>query len=225
MNNNEVKVKVWDIPVRVFHWGMLLLLAGLWWSADQGEMSYHQLFAYSLMILLVVRLIWGFIGSDTARFSHFVRHPRQALDYLAKMRAKQAPHSLGHNPLGGYMVVLLLIIISLQLMSGLFATDEIFTEGPLVSYVSGETASWFTWLHKKNFDLLLILAGIHVAAVLLHRFKGEKLVGAMFSGYKRLPAAEAQQPRFASLMLALVLLLVVAVPVVHFLMMPVIGML
>ncbi|MGS0730841.1 cytochrome b/b6 domain-containing protein, partial [Shewanella sp. 0m-11] len=169
---------------------MLCLLGGLWWTADAGEMEWHQILAYGLMILIAVRLIWGLVGSDTARFSHFVYSPKTVIHYLNRTRREGISSSIGHNPVGGYMVVTLITLICIQLITGLFATDDIFTEGPLYSFVSSDTASWLTWLHKKNFDLILILAAMHVLAVGVHMIKGDKILGAMFSGYKSLPESE-----------------------------------
>ena len=225
MTQNTVKVKVWDIPTRLFHWGMLCLLGGLWWTAESGEMEWHQLLAYSLMILLAMRLLWGFIGSDTARFSHFVRSPKTVFNYLKQTKQHGISASVGHNPIGGYMVVALISLVSLQLMSGLFATDEIFTEGPLYSSVSNETAVWLTWLHKKNFDLILILAAIHILAVGVHMVKGDKIIMAMFSGYKRLPEVQAPSLAFASVLKAIAIVLVVGALVLNYLMLPIIDML
>ncbi|ABV86388.1 cytochrome b/b6 domain-containing protein [Shewanella pealeana] len=230
MERNVVKVKVWDLPTRVFHWGMLCLLGGLWWTADAGEMEWHQILAYMLMILIVVRLIWGIIGSETARFSHFVRSPKSVINYLGKTRREGISSSLGHNPVGGYMVVTLIALVCVQLTTGLFATDEIFTEGPLYSLVSSDTASWLTWLHKKNFDLILLLAAVHVLAVGVHMLKGDKILGAMFSGYKKLPESmqlddKSDELAFVSILRALVLALIIGVIVVNYLMWPVIDML
>lgn len=230
MEQNLVRVKVWDIPTRIFHWAMLGLLGGLWWTADAGEMEWHQILAYGLMVLIGVRLIWGIIGSDTARFSHFVHSPKTVIAYLEKTRCEGISASVGHNPVGGYMVITLITLICIQLITGLFATDEIFTEGPLYSMVSSDTASWLTWLHKKNFDLILVLAAVHVFAVVIHMLKGDKILGAMFSGYKKLPASKLDRDSnneltFVSILRAVVITLIVGGLVVNYLMWPVINML
>ncbi|PKG76442.1 cytochrome B [Shewanella sp. Choline-02u-19] len=225
MAQNIVKVKIWDIPTRLFHWGMLCLLGGLWWTAESGEMEWHQLLAYCLMILLGMRLLWGFIGSDTAKFSHFVHSPKTVFNYLKKTKQHGISASIGHNPIGGYMVVALISLMCLQLFTGLFATDEIFTEGPLYSTVSGDTSLWLTWLHKKNFDLILVLAAIHVLAVGVHMLKGDKILAAMFSGYKRLPGEQEQTLAFASVLKAFAIVIVIGALVVNYLMLPIIQML
>lgn len=185
MNERTVKIKVWDVPTRLFHWGMLVLLGVLWWSASESEMEMHQYAAYGLMILVAFRLAWGFWGSQTAKFSDFIHPPQKVLQYIAIVRKEGVQQHIGHNPLGGYMVLLMLGILLFQIGSGMFATDEVFTEGPLVSFVSHEFSLAATWLHKKNFDIILILAVVHVFAVLVHHMKGDKLISAMFTGYKR----------------------------------------
>ncbi|WP_372869713.1 cytochrome b/b6 domain-containing protein [Shewanella sp.] len=213
--------KVWDLPVRLFHWLMVTLLGLLWWSAEAGEMQWHQVFAYSLMALLLFRIMWGFVGSDTARFSHFLHHPLTVIRYAKTTVTEGVKGHHGHNPLGGYMVLVLLLCLALQLVSGLFATDEVFTEGPLVSMVSSDTASWLTWLHKRNFNLLLILAGVHVLAVLWHLLKGDKLLGAMVTGRRRRDEIDVNTDiSFAPLWKAAILLLLVALPVAYLLLWP-----
>ncbi len=222
MNN---KIKVWDLPTRIFHWGMIFLLASLWWTADDGEMDWHQVCAYSLMVLIIFRLIWGMIGSDTARFSHFIKHPKTVLDYMKQTKHQGVTSSVGHNPLGGYMVIVLILLVSMQLVSGLFATDEIFTEGPLYSFVSSDTSSLMTWLHRKVFYVMLGFASIHVLAVIYHRIKGDKLIVPMITGYKQVPDTTQLDLKFKPVLLALLLLAVVAGLVGNYLLLPVLEML
>ncbi|WP_232479445.1 cytochrome b/b6 domain-containing protein [Shewanella marisflavi] len=218
---SKVKIKVWDLPTRLFHWLMICLLAALWWSADVGEMQWHQVFAYSLLVLIVFRVLWGLIGSETSRFSHFVKPPSQVLAYVKQPEK----HSIGHNPLGGYMVVAMILVLVVQLTTGLFSTDEIFTEGPLYTYVSSEVASSLTWLHKQNFNLLLLLALLHILAVVWHSIKGDKLVGAMITGYKRVSRDHVTQFEFRSSLVALTLVGVLAGLVVNYLIWPIAAML
>ncbi|WP_434950815.1 cytochrome b/b6 domain-containing protein [Shewanella sp. HL-SH4] len=200
MQSQFKQIKVWDFSVRAFHWSMVILLGALWWSADAGEMSLHQIFAYLLLTLLAFRLIWGIIGSDTAKFTHFIRPPKAVIKYA---KDKQKPQSLGHNPLGGYMVVLLLSLLAVQLVTGLFATDDIFTEGPFYSTVSSATASTLTWVHKQNFNFILGFAAMHVLAVMVYLIKGENLITAMITGYKRVQG-ELKQPKMVPIWLALI---------------------
>ncbi|QFU21754.1 cytochrome b/b6 domain-containing protein [Shewanella eurypsychrophilus] len=222
MNN---KVKVWDISTRLFHWGMIGLLAGLWWSADAGELVWHQVLAYSLMVLIVFRIIWGLVGSDTAKFSHFIKHPKTVFQYVGSIKRHGVSSSVGHNPLGGYMVIALIAVVTLQLSTGLFATDEIFTEGPLYSYVASDTALWLTWLHKQTFNIILLLASIHVLAVLVHTVKGDKLILPMITGYKNISEAANVSLGFRSVFIALALFSALATLVGNYLIWPMVQML
>jgi len=205
MSLKKQKIKVWDFPTRFFHWAMVCLLGGLWWTADIGEMQWHQVCAYVLMTLIGFRLVWGLVGSETSQFKNFTVLPKQAMDYVFK---QPKPNSIGHNPLGGYMVILLLSLLVAQLVSGLFATDGIFTEGPLSYLVSSDTAGWLTWLHKTNFNIILAMVVIHVIAVLVHMVKGENLLKAMFSGYKYVNSG-ITAPKLRSPLLALAIILVI----------------
>ena len=222
MNN---KIKVWDLPTRIFHWSMIFLLASLWWTVDVGEMDWHQVLAYSLMILIIFRLIWGVIGSDTSRFSHFIKHPKTVLNYMKQTKHRGVTSSVGHNPLGGYMVIVLMLLVSMQLISGLFATDEVFTEGPLYSFVSSETSSLMTWLHRKVFYVMLGFASIHLLAVIYHGIKGDKLIGPMITGYKQVSGKGKLELTFKPALMALLVLVAVAGLVGNYLIFPVLEML
>lgn len=222
MNN---KIKVWDLPTRVFHWGMILLLGCLWWTADAGEMDWHQVLAYSLMIFIIFRLIWGVIGSDTSRFSHFIKHPKTVLDYMKQTKHRGVTSSVGHNPLGGYMVITLILLVSTQLISGLFTTDEVFTEGPLYPFVSSDTGSLMTWIHRKVFYVMLGLASIHVLAVIYHSIKGDSVIAPMITGYKQVSDKGQLAPKFKPILMALLLLVLVAGLVGNYLIFPVWEML
>ena len=221
MSIKKQKIKVWDFPTRFFHWAMVCLLGGLWWTADNGEMQWHQVCAYVLMTLIGFRLVWGVVGSETSQFKHFVVLPKQAIDYTFK---QPKPHSIGHNPLGGYMVILLLSLLVAQLVSGLFATDGIFTEGPLSYLVSSDTAGWLTWLHKTNFKIIVAMSVIHVIAVLAHMVKGENLLKAMFSGYKYVNSG-ITAPKLRSPLFALAIILVIFTLVWFVLLEPVVSFL
>ncbi|WP_299002672.1 cytochrome b/b6 domain-containing protein [uncultured Shewanella sp.] len=223
MDNIKLNIRVWDFPIRFFHWSMVGLLAGLWWTASMGEMQWHQLLGYVLLNLILCRFIWGWIGSDTARFSFFLVSPKKVLQHL-QPKKREVP-SLGHNPIGGYMVILLLLLLSIQLISGLFATDDIFTEGPLFHYVSSDTAAWFTWLHKNTFNVILTFAGVHILAVFVHLFKGDNLITAMVTGKKRMANNKGLQLRFTHAFVALGLFLVIGSVIFYFWGWPVFSML
>lgn len=181
-------VPVWDWSIRLFHWSMPVLMALLWYYAGE-DMDKHMLFAQILISLVLYRVIWGFIGTPYARFSHFVYHPRHIVAYLRASLTPQKPVYLSHNPMGGIMVLVLLGGLLLQAGTGLFATDDIFYTGPLYDYVTGDTAEQMTRWHKRWFYWgMLVLVGLHVCAVLLYRLRGENLVGPMITGRKQAPA-------------------------------------
>lgn len=177
---------VWDWPVRLFHWALVLLLAGSWASAQAGVefMHWHMRCGYGVLTLLLFRLLWGLWGSASARFAGFVRGPRAVLGYARDWFSRRPQHYLGHNPLGGWMVIVLLLLVGVQAGSGLFANDDIFTEGPLYAWVTKDISDVLTFVHKRNFNLLLAAVGLHVVAVLLYLWRGENLLKAMFTGRK-----------------------------------------
>ncbi|HLX79378.1 MAG TPA: cytochrome b/b6 domain-containing protein [Burkholderiales bacterium] len=216
MQSGETAVKVWDAPVRLFHWLLVLLFAFMFFSGKSGSdwIVWHMRAGYAVLALVLFRILWGFAGSTYARFSNFLAGPSACVDFARKLLARApAPHA-GHNPLGGWMVLALLLALLFQTSTGLFANDDLMSEGPLASLVSKAMSDRLSTLHSWNFNLLLLLAGLHVIAVLYHAgFMKENLIGAMFTGVKHLPAnaaAGSAPARFASPWLALALLLVAA---------------
>jgi cytochrome b len=192
-------VRVWDIPVRLFHWLLVALLGVCWYTGEVSgidEMTWHMRCGYAVLGLVLFRVMWGLVGSTTARFSHFLRGPREGIAYAAGLVRRKPAHYLGHTPLGGWMIALLLVSLLVQTVTGLFANDDVMTEGPLMGLVAKSTSDWLTTIHKWNFELLLVLAGAHVAAVLLHLVVlRENLIVPMLSGRKRL-AADRPDPAF-----------------------------
>lgn len=205
------RVPVWDLPTRIFHWLTVILIAGGWLSQQYGDfqLTWHKWNGYLLLTLLVFRMLWGVVGSSTARFSHFFAGPLTVWRYL-----RQPGHqpSLGHNPLGSLSVFALLGLMLAQAVSGLFATDDIFFNGPLRAVVSSEVADWLDQLHRHAYDWLLVLVGLHISAVLFYRLvRRDNLIKPMVTGYKcpeQVPAGE--QARWQPLWLALVCLAVAA---------------
>lgn len=219
MQSSETPVKVWDAPVRLFHWLLVLLIAFQFLSAQmKGDwMTWHMRSGYAIIALVLFRILWGFAGSTHARFSSFLAGPAACLEFVRKVLTRSPAPYASHNPLGGWMVVFLLLALLVQTGTGLFANDDIATEGPLFNLVAKETSDRLTSIHYWNFNLLLLLAGVHVCAVLYHwGVMKENLIGAMFTGVKRLPAdvaAGGTAARFASPWLALVLFAVAALAV------------
>ena len=206
--------RVWDLPVRIVHWLLVVGIAGSYVTHKLGVayFRYHLWFGYLVVVLAAFRILWGFFGTRHARFTNFLRGPRATLVYLFAMLRGKAPHTAGHNPPGGWMVILLLMLLLAQGITGLFSNDEIFNTGPLYGYISDTLSLRLTSGHRRMFDWILIAVVLHVLAVIGHRvFAGHDLVGPMISGRK--PAhllAEHDAIGSSRLWLAVVLLAGVA---------------
>jgi cytochrome b len=178
---------VWDLPVRLFHWLLVALLAISWITAEGPVtwMVWHQRSGYAVLALLLFRVMWGLWGSRYARFSSFVRGPRAVGRYALALVRRRPEHHVGHNPLGGWVVLLMLGLVGLQAGSGLFASDGIMTDGPLRDTVSRATSKLLTRIHHVNFNVLLAVVGVHVAAALGYWLVlRENLIGPMLTGRK-----------------------------------------
>lgn len=180
------RIRVWDLPTRLWHWSVLILFAICWWTADTDHMRWHLLAGYGVLGLVTFRIVWGFCGGQTARFSSFVRGPAGVWRYVRKLLKRDGDESLGHNPLGALSIIVMLSLLLLQSILGLFAVnDDGGASGPLSQWVSYGTGRRFAHLHAFNFNLLLLLIGLHLAAIVFYRlFRGENLVSAMIHGYK-----------------------------------------
>jgi cytochrome b len=188
------KIAVWDLPTRLFHWMLVGLIGFCWWTGEQGKDDLHLYSGYAVLTLLIFRVLWGVFGSSTARFSTFVGGPRAVRDYLGRMKSWSG---VGHTPLGALSVVALLLLLFVQVGTGLIQTDEDgLVEGPLAPLVSYDVSDAAHGLHEVTFNLLLALIGLHIAAVLFYRFAlGKKLLGPMITGRARLDSsAEPMRP-------------------------------
>ena len=195
--------RVWDLPTRFFHWTLVLLIALQYATGEYHflDMRWHFWFGYATLALIAFRLLWGFCGSQTSRFADFLRGPRAVFAYIRALFSTNPQTRIGHNPLCGWSVLALLACIAVQSASGLFASDDIDTDGPLVAHVSDATVKLMTRVHHWNENLLLILACLHVVAVLLYLLvKHDDLVTPMFGGRKRM--AHGQSLHFVSAWLA-----------------------
>lgn len=203
-----VPVKVWDAPVRLLHWALVPLLALSLWSGLTARWETHVLSGYAILALLLFRLAWGLVGSDTARFARFLRPPPEGLRHLRHLRRREPDTEIGHNAAGGWMVLALLALLLVQAASGLFADDGIFTRGPLARSVSGEASDAATSVHLRAWWLVAGAVALHVLAVAAYALlKGQDLVRPMVTGVKRLPAAlAARAPRLGHPALAAALL-------------------
>jgi cytochrome b len=198
---------VWDLPTRVVHWLLVLLIVLSWWTAENGRMEWHRWSGYTLLALVIFRIFWGFAGSSTARFSGFVRGPRAIASYLRGGAAA----STGHNPLGALSVVALLALLATQIVLGLFAVDvDGIESGPLSTFVSFEAGRAAADWHEVAFDVLSWLIALHIVAVLYYvMFRKENLVSAMVHG-KRTYEESLPQPMRSASPIRLVLGLVIA---------------
>lgn len=194
-------VAVWDLPTRLFHWLLVALIAFSWWSAEEGRTEWHLWSGYAILTLLLFRLMWGFVGSSTARFSNFIRGPRAVLGYV---RDAGSWSGIGHNPLGALSVVALLALVAFQVATGLINSDDDgLVQGPLALLVSFDISEAANDLHKQAFNILLAFIGLHVAAILFYRLAlGKRLMAPMISGLARIES-ETEPMRPAGKWLAL----------------------
>jgi cytochrome b len=189
-----MKQRVWDLPVRLFHWTLVVLVALAWWSAEEHKDDLHLYLGYGVLSLLLFRILWGFFGSSTARFSAFVRGPAAVIRYV---RDRFHWPTAGHAPLGALSVIALIVLLLVIVGTGLIALDEDgFFGGPLASLVSISTSDTARELHEDLFNVLLAVIGLHVAAILLYRLAlGRNLLGPMITGKAELaPGVEPMRP-------------------------------
>jgi cytochrome b len=198
--------RIWDLPTRLFHWLLAAALIGLVSTGLAGIMEWHFRLGYTVLALLLFRLVWGFVGGRWSRFAAFIYAPRSVLAYL---RGRAHPdHLVGHTPLGALSVFALLAILALQVATGLVADDEIGASGPLTRFVSEDVVGWASGWHTTWGKWIVIgLVSLHVLAVLFYvLFKRHRLVRPMITGDKPLPLAPnagASRDDAASRLLAL----------------------
>jgi cytochrome b len=204
------RIKVWDLPVRLFHWSIVVLIFAAWLTQELNKMEWHVWCGYAILTLLLFRLIWGFIGSDTARFTRFLKSPAAALRHLSHLRRREADREIGHNAAGGWMVLVMLALIGVQAGTGLFANDDGNTEGPLMHLVDKEQSNWFSKIHSLNFNLIEAVILLHVLAIVAYAvLKRQDLVRPMVTGTKLMPG-ETAVPRLVNPLWALVTLALAA---------------
>jgi cytochrome b len=194
LSDDPVVTRVWDWPVRIVHWAMVLLLIALLTTAKIGgnAMAWHMRAGESMLALVLFRVVWGFVGSRYARFVSFVRSPRAVVAYARSMF--RPPHELhvGHNPLGGWMVIALLLALLVQTGTGLFTNDDVLTEGPLARLISKDLSDTISSFHRRNAWIVVALVLAHIGAVLFYLFAlRENLIKPMLDGAKTLPAIHA----------------------------------
>jgi cytochrome b len=189
MNGNHRKTLVWDAPTRLFHWLAVALVIAAYVTVKLNWMVWHAWVGDSLLALLFFRVLWGFWGGDTDRFSRFVAAPREALRHLAKIFGREPDRQVGHNPAGGWMVLLLLALLFGETLSGLYILNDVADEGPFTELVPASIANAVTALHSIFWYALLAAVTVHVLAILVYLVaKKQNLVLPMITGRKNLPA-------------------------------------
>jgi cytochrome b len=181
------RVRVWDLPTRLFHWLIVIFVVISFVTGIVGGnwMSYHLKSGYVILALLLFRLGWGFWGGRYSRFVSFVRGPAIVVRYAKTLIRQGSPRILGHNPMGGWSVMAMLAALFAQVGTGLFANDDIATQGPLYGWVDKATSDWLTGIHLINKGVILFLVALHLSAVLYYLLiKHDNLVLPMITGLR-----------------------------------------
>jgi cytochrome b len=206
VNNSDQQIQVWDAPTRLFHWltAALVVAAYVTWRLDW--MDWHAKAGYAVLALVIFRLLWGLLGSDTARFSRFVASPRLAISHLKHALRREPDRQVGHNPAGAWMVLLLLALLLGETLSGLYVGNDVADQGPLTELVPARIANAITALHWILWDLLLAAIALHILAIAIYAIaKGHNLLTPMITGRKLLPP-DVPRPRIGSIVRASLLL-------------------
>ena len=182
--------RVWDLPIRLFHWLLVVLVV---FSFTTGKLAgdwlpWHFRSGYCILALVLFRIAWGLFGSQTARFSDFIHGPKRVFSYALSLVRGAGMFHAGHNPMGGLMVVLMLVLLLIQAVTGLFVDDDAGTTGPLAGKVSSALVSRLTSLHHFNIDILVVCVALHVFAALFYLLvRKDNLIKPLFTGTKLVP--------------------------------------
>ena len=212
MSSSPVRIRVWDLPTRIFHWTLVVLVVFSFTTGKIGGswMDWHLRSGYAILTLLLFRLAWGVVGSSTSRFSVFVRGPAAFIQYARGLISKQHRGAVGHNPMGGWMVVFMLVLLLAQASTGLFSDDDIATQGPLAVKVSNAVVGQMSTFHHWNSWAIAIAAMLHILAIAFYWFRlRDNLVLPMWNGWRDADA-DVVQPRVAASWLAAILLAIAA---------------
>src|SRR5271165_3193728 len=176
-------VIVWDLPTRLFHWLVVLLVPTAYVTQRLDWMDMHALLGEALLALLIFRLLWGVFGSDTARFRRFLAPPASALRHIAHLLRREPDLAAGHNAAGGWSVVLLLFLLLGETLTGLYVNNDVADEGPLTERVPVPITNAITALHAWLWYALLAAIALHLLAIATYALvKGQNLVGPMLTG-------------------------------------------
>ena len=204
-------VLVWDIFIRVFHWLIVALVAAAYATWRLNWMVWHGWVGNAVLPLLLFRLSWGVLGGETARFSCFLASPRTVLQHLKHLFQRGPDHQVGHNPAGGWMVLILLALLLVETLTGLYVANDIADEGPMTEMAPAWLANAIESAHVIVWDALMAAIVLHVLAIVgFALIKGHNLLRPMITGTKVLPAS-LPEPRAGSPARAALLLLACAV--------------
>lgn len=203
------RIRVWDLPTRVTHWLLFVLVVAAYLTGLSGGnlIEWHAWIGQAIVGLIAFRVAWGWLGSTYARFAQFVQGPAAILAYL-----RGHWHGVGHNPIGAISVLVLLGVLSLQSLTGLLGNDDIAFEGPLYTLISKDSSDWLSGLHRQMIWPIAALVGLHVAAMVFYALvRKDNLVIPMLTGEKRVSDPNLQSARGGGWLALLAAALVAAV--------------
>ena len=216
---------IWDLPTRIFHWLLAFVVSLQFITGFIGGdlLNWHANVGYLTLTLILFRIFWGFLGGYWSLFKSYVPSARQLLDFLKTLgysktssaqESNVPPQSTpfaGHNPLGAISVLVMLLGLALQVISGMMSNDDVAFAGPLTPHISNDTVEWMTWYHSEvGFYLIIFQITLHILAIVYYKVhKGEVLTASMIHGYKKIEApirASGDSTKNRMLALALFLL-------------------
>lgn len=195
-STERVNVKIWDLPLRIFHWLLAALVAIMLVSAELENFDLHITVGKMIVVLLLIRIAWGFFGSSNVRFSALVFKPRAYIDYVKTLPERSPGYSVAHSPIGSLAVIAILMALAVQVTTGLFATDvDGLIEGPFAYYIPYELTREAAEIHTTHVDWLIALIIVHIAAnAFYYLYKRDNLITPMITGSRQIPSDLATDP-------------------------------
>jgi cytochrome b len=215
MSRHDQGRRVWDLPVRCTHWLLVIVLCGSWITGglSGSAFKWHEFLGCTVLVLVTFRVLWGFIGTRHARFAGFLRGPRELVSYARRISSLSSYRpSVGHNPIGGWVVVAMLLLLLVQGLTGLFANDGVMDTGPLFGWISESLSDLLTRIHHLVFHVLQAIVAAHIIAAALYLFlRRDNLVLPMLTGRKPKDVVpEVQEIGESKLWLALIIVVLLA---------------
>ena len=208
-----VRINIWDIFIRIFHWLLAALVLVMFVSANFGNFDIHILAGKGIAVLLVARIFWGLLGSSNARFSVLLFKPREYFNYIRTLPQRKPGYSVAHSPIGALAVIAILLVLLVQVCTGLVASDiDGIYEGPFAYYVDYDFSRWATEIHYANKRFVIALVVLHISANLFYYFyKKDNLIKPMITGNRRVPKDVAEAaPQLSSKIRATVISMIAA---------------